>query len=147
IAMQINGSNINGYVVDNKNVFGSPGNYLGKKSQEIVVHDNAKLLTVLALDGGVFKGINLPNKNFIMGDLAGEFVAKMDKDQKSDLLFKNGNALWVANLDETAGVEIQNIVQMNVDINGWKLQSSDMFVVAGNFLNHPNEQQLLVVAK
>jgi len=147
IAMQVNGSDINGYVVDNKNIFSSPGNYLGKKSQEIIVHDNNKLLAVLALDKGVFIGINLPAKNLIMGDLAGEFVAKMDKDQKSDLLFKNGNALWVANLDETAGVEIQNIVQMNVDINGWKLQNNDMFVAAGNFLNHPNEQQLLVVAQ
>ena len=147
IAMQINGSSIGGYVVDNKNVFGSPGNYLAKKSQEIIVHNNAQLLAVLVLDNGTFKGVNLPNKNFVSGDLAGEFVAKMDRDQKSDWLFKNSGAVYVVNVNEPDGIEIENIVQMNVDINGWKLQDKDIFVAAGNFLNHPDEQQLLVVSR
>jgi hypothetical protein len=147
IAMQINGSSIDGYVVDNKNVFASPGNYLAKKNQEILVHNNAKLLAILVLDNGAFKSLNLPNKNFISGDLAGEFVAKMDKDQKSDLLFKSDGFVYVVNLDETNGVEIENFVPMNFDINGWKLQDKDIFVSAGNFLNHPDEQQLLVVAQ
>ena len=147
IAMQINGSNIGGYIVDNKNVFASPGNYLAKKSQEIVVHNNAQLLAVLVLDNGTFKGINLPNKNFVSGDLAGEFVAKLDKDQKSDWLFKNSGAVYVVNVDEADGIEIENIVPMNADINGWKLQDKDIFIAAGNFLNHPDERQLLVVSQ
>ena len=146
VAMVPNGTNINGYIVDNKNVFASPGNYLATKNQEIIVHNNAQLLAVLELDNGAFKSLNIPNKNFISGDLAGEFVAKMDGDQKSDWLFKNSGAVYVVNLDETDGIEIENIVQMNLDINGWKLQDKDIFVSAGNFLGHENEQQLLVVA-
>ena len=145
VAMVPNGTNINGYVVDNKNVFASPGNYLATKNQEIIVHNNAQLLAILELDNGAFKSLNIPNKNFISGDLAGEFVAKMDRDQKSDWLFKNSGAVYVVNIDETTGIQIENIVEMNADINGWKLQDKDIFVSAGNFLGHENEQQLLIV--
>ena len=54
--------------------------------------------------------------------------------------------MYVVNIDETDGIEIENIIQMEIDINGWKLQDKDIFVSAGNFLNHPDEQQLLVVS-
>ena len=146
IAMLINGTNVNSYVVDNKHVFGSVGNYLAKKNQEIVVHNNAQLLAVLVLDNGTFKSINIPNKNFVSGDLAGEFIAKMDRDDKSDWIFKNAGAVYVVNFNESTGVEIENIIEMNADINGWKIQVKDIFVAAGNFMGRDKEQQMLVVA-
>ena len=40
------------------------------------------------------------------------------------------------NLNETIGVEIENIIEMNADINGWKIQTKDLFVAAGNFMGH-----------
>ncbi|MEO6229703.1 MAG: hypothetical protein ABJB11_14660 [Ferruginibacter sp.] len=145
VAMQINGSMINDYVVDNKNVFGGVGNYLAKGNQEIVVHNNAKLLAVLVLENGVFKSIQLPGKDFVSGDLTNEFIAKMDHDQKTDWLFKNGGALYIVNLSEANGVEIENIIELNADINGWRLKDKDIFVSAGNFLGRQNEQQMLIV--
>ncbi|MDQ6812287.1 MAG: hypothetical protein M3040_00895 [Bacteroidota bacterium] len=146
IAMIVNGTNVNGYVVDNKHVFGSVGNYLAKKNQEIVVHNNSQLLAVLILNNGTFNSLNLPNKNFVTGDLAGEFVAKLDRDEKSDWVFKNAGAVYVVNVDETTGIEINNIIGMNADINGWKIKVSDLFVGAGNFIGREKERQMLIVA-
>jgi hypothetical protein len=146
IAMVINGTNVNSYVVDNKHVFGSVGNYLAKKSQEIVVHNNTQLLAVLVLDNGTFKSINLPNKNLVSGDLASEFVAKLDRDEKSDWIFKNAGALYVVNVNENTGIEINNIIEMNADINGWKIAVKDLFIDAGNFMGREKERQMLIVS-
>ena len=68
--MQINGSNLNGCVVDNKHVFGSVGNYLASKNQEIIVHNKVALQAVLILENGILKSINISNKTFVSGDLA-----------------------------------------------------------------------------
>ena len=70
----------------------------------------------------------------------------MDHDEKSDLIVKNGGALYVVNLNETTGVEIENIIEMNADINRWKIQIKDIFVAAGNFMGREKEQQMLIVA-
>ena len=147
VAMQINGSNLNGYVVDNKHVFGSVGNYLANKSQEIVVHNKVQLQAVLALKNGSLVAINTTNKNVVFGELSGEFVAKLDRDNKSDWLFKNDGAIFIINLNETTGIEINNIIgPTENNLKNWKINASDIFVSAGNFLNKANEQQVLIVA-
>ncbi|MEP7144289.1 MAG: hypothetical protein ABI707_15500 [Ferruginibacter sp.] len=146
IAMHINGSSLNGYVVDNKHVFGSVGNYLGNKNQEIVVHDKVQLQAVLVLDNGNLRAINTPNKSIVFGDLAGEFIAKLDRDEKSDWIFKNDGTLLVINLDQNTGVEVKNIIAINNDIDGWKIKAKDTFIAAGNFLGRDEEHQMLILA-
>jgi hypothetical protein len=146
IAMQVNGTNVNGYIVDNKHVFGSVGNYLAHKNQEIVVHNKVQLQAVLVLENGIFKALSIPNKNLVFGDLTGDFIAKLDRDEKSDWIFKNAGAIYIVNLHETNGIEIHNILELNSDIGGWKIRSDDKVISAGNFLGHGKEQQLLVVA-
>jgi hypothetical protein len=93
VGMQINGSNLNGYVVDNKHVFGYVGNYLANKNQEIVVHNKVQLQAVLVLKNGSLVAINTTNKNLVFGELTGEF----DRDNKSDWLFKTDGAIFIIN--------------------------------------------------
>jgi hypothetical protein len=146
--MRINGSNLNGYVVDNKHVFGSVGNYLANKNQEIIVHNKTQLQAVLVLKNGNLEAVNATNKNLVFGELTGEFVAKLDRDEKTDWLFKNDGAIFIANLDETKGIEINNIIgpKDNNNLQNWTINTKDVFVSAGNFMNKAGEQQVLIVA-
>ncbi|MDO9376545.1 MAG: hypothetical protein Q7T76_19120 [Ferruginibacter sp.] len=146
IAMQINGTNLNGYLVDNRHVFGSVGNYLAKKNQEIVVHNKVQLQAVLVVENGTFKALTIPNKSVVFGELSGELIAKLDRDEKSDWIFRNTGAIYIVNLDETTGIEINNILELNAELNGWKIRDNDIAVGAGNFMARENEQQLLIVA-
>lgn len=146
IAMHINGSNLTGYVVDNKHVFASAGNSLARTSQEIIVHNKIQLQAVLVLENGVLKAVNLPNKAVVFGDLSGDYIAKFDRDDQSDWIFKNDGALYVVNINQATGVEIKNIIALNYDLNGWKIKATDKFIASGNFLGRDRERQLLVVA-
>ena len=109
------------------------------------MHNKVQLQAILVVENGTFKALTIPNKNLVFGELNG-FIAKLDRDQRSDWIFRNAGAIYIVNVNETTGIEINNILELNSDINGWTIRDNDIAVAAGNFMNRANEQQLLIVA-
>jgi len=146
VAMHINGTTLNGYVVNNTHVFGTAGDIFGTGGQEILVHNNTQLQAVLELNNGLLRGITMPNKQLVLGDLGGDYIGTLDRDGKPDWVFNNSGILYIVNLDETAGIQITNIIEMNRDIDAWRLKPTDKLIAAGNFMDKAGEKQLSVMA-
>ncbi len=150
VGMQVNGTNLNGYIVNNKHSFKAIGDYEGNKAEEIVVIDNTGKFTALMKlnNNNIFVSTFFKDNTFGIGTEAGSFfVDKIDRDNKSDLFFANKSTLTIYDLNNGLDIKIKNIIPIDTALGNWTFTGNDIFIGAGKFIENELAKQVLVAKK
>ena len=150
VGMYINGTNLNGYIVNNKHAFKAVGDYDDNKVQEVVViDDTGKFTALMGLNNNnIFVSASFTTNQFGIGNTGGSFfVDKIDKDNKSDLFFANTTSLVIYDLNNGLGIKMKNLIPIDTALGSWTFTDKDIFIGAGKFVQNEPDKQILVMKK
>ena len=150
VGMHINGTNLNGYIVNNKHAFKAIGDYDANQVEEIVVMDDTGKFTALMQlnTTNIIVSTFFKDNTFGIGNEAGSFfVDKIDRDNKSDLFFANKTTLTIYDVNNGLDIKVKNIIPTDTPLGSWTFTENDFFIGAGKFIKNELVKQVLVARK
>jgi hypothetical protein len=151
VAMQANGQDLGGYVVNNTDIFALADNFKGGTPKQILVANAAGVqmlsLSASGLVCSAFVGSGTRIDGWVIDTKNNYFqpAGDMNGDGSAEFVIRSPWGIGIMGVDGTNRFRCYSMFPYNSMLTDWYLQSGDVIVGCGNFSVSADRKELLIV--